>query len=113
MKNGKLLKTDKKQHGTGCMNKEPPPFKKLCGTAATGKIGGKNMGYRKTGYLEQIWYMIKYAVRSWFEWRDAKAWAEAVHPSWVHIATKASCKETRLVYRDKILKAYQGAGDNG
>lgn len=66
------------------------------------------MGYRKVGHLEQIWYVIKYRVKSWIEWHDAKSWAEAVHPGWVQIATKSRCEETRLIYRDKILKAYRG-----
>lgn len=66
------------------------------------------MGYRKTGYIEQIWYVIKYAVRSWFEWQDAKCWAKDIHPGWLHLATKAKSEETRKAYHNKILKAYRG-----
>ena len=66
------------------------------------------MGYRKTGYIEQIWYVIKYAVRSWFEWQDAKCWAKDIHPGWLYLATKAKSEETRMIYRNKILKAYRG-----
>lgn len=66
------------------------------------------MGYRKTGYIEQIWYVIKYAVSSWLEWQDAKFWAKEYHPGWVRIATKAKSKRTRQIYREKIIKAYRG-----
>lgn len=66
------------------------------------------MGYRKVGYLEQIWYAIKYAVSSWLEWQDAKAWAKGVHPAWVEIEKRAKSDETRTAYRNKILKAYRG-----
>jgi hypothetical protein len=31
--------------------------------------GGVNMGYRKVGYLEQIWYVIKYKMRELFRRR--------------------------------------------
>ena len=66
------------------------------------------MGYRKTGYIEQIWYVIKYAVSSRLEWQDAKCWAKDVHPAWVEIAKRAKIKKTRQIYRNKILKAYRG-----
>ena len=60
------------------------------------------------GYLEQIWYTIKYAVQSWFEWMDAKSWAKSIHPGWVELAEKAKSNDVRKIYRDKILKAYRG-----
>lgn len=28
--------------------------------------GGPDMGYRKVGYLEQIWYIIRYKLRELF-----------------------------------------------
>ena len=65
------------------------------------------MSYRRTGSVEQIWYLIKYRVKSWLEWQDAKCWVKDIHPAWVHLATKAECKETRMIYRDKILKTYR------
>lgn len=68
----------------------------------------KNKGYRKTGSIEQIWYVIKYAVRSWLEWNDAKCWANEYHPAWVQLANKAKNKDVRQIYRDKIMKAYRG-----
>lgn len=66
------------------------------------------MGYRKIGFLEQIWYVIKYAVSSWLEWQDAKCWAKDVHPAWVEIVKRTKSEETRMIYRNKILKAYRG-----
>lgn len=66
------------------------------------------MGYRKTSYLEQLWHIINQRVRSWMEWQDAKCWAKAIHPAWVLLATKAGNEETRIIYRDRILKAYRG-----
>ena len=29
-------------------------------------IGGMNMGYRKVGYAEQVWYIIKYKLQECF-----------------------------------------------
>ena len=66
------------------------------------------VGYKKISYVRQIWYVIKYAVRSWIEWQDAKAWAKEYHPGWLHLATKSKHMETRQIYRNKIMKAYQG-----
>ena len=66
------------------------------------------MAYRKPGYIEQLWYVFKGAVRSWFEWQDAKCWAKDIHPAWVYLATNARHEETRMIYRNKILKAYRG-----
>ena len=66
------------------------------------------MGYKKVGYLRQLWCMARYSLRAWMEWMDAKSWAESLHPGWVQLATKAKNKEVRLIYRDKILKAYRG-----
>jgi hypothetical protein len=66
------------------------------------------MGYRKVGYLEQVWYMIKYAVVSWAEWQDAKAWAKDCRPAWLWLATKAKNEETRQKYKNEILKLYRG-----
>ena len=70
------------------------------------------MGYRKVSYLEQIWYVIKYAVTSWIEWQDAKCWAKDIRPAWVHLATKAKNKDVRAIYKDKILKAYRGVDND-
>lgn len=46
--------------------------------------------------------------RAWLEWQDAKCWAKAIHPGWVQLATKARSVKTRMLFRDKILKAYRG-----
>ena len=64
------------------------------------------MGYKQPSYLTQSWWVIKYAVESWFEWRDAKCWAKEFHPSWVILAENSS-KHTREEYRSKILIAYR------
>lgn len=60
------------------------------------------------GYFKKMWCVFKYAVMSWLEWRDAKCWAKDVHPAWVQLATKAKCEDVRIIYRNKILKAYRG-----
>ena len=49
----------------------------------------------------------------WIEWLEAKEWSKEYHPGWVQIATKAKGKTTRQIYRDKIMKAYQGGYDDG
>lgn len=54
--------------------------------------------------LDKIWY----AVIKWLEWQDAKSWAKEYHPGWLHIAKKAKSKSVRMLYRDKIMKAYRG-----
>lgn len=66
------------------------------------------MGYKKIGYLRQIWYVIKYGVHGWFEWQDAKCWAKDIHPGWLFIATKAKSPDVRQRYKNKILAAYRG-----
>ena len=71
------------------------------------------MGYRQVGCLEQIWYVLKHTISQKIEWQDAKCWAEEYHPAWVQLATKARSKEVRLIYRDKILKAYRGEMEYG
>ena len=53
------------------------------------------------------------AINKWLEWQNAKCWAKEYHPGWVQIATKAKGKTTRQIYRDKIMKAYQGGYDDG
>ena len=55
---------------------------------------------------------IREAFYEWLEWQDAKEWVKEFHPGWVQIAKKAKRKSTRLLYREKILKAYRGE-DNG
>ena len=67
------------------------------------------MGYRKISYPMQIWYVSKYAVHSWIEWRDAKCWAKEYHPAWVEFATKARSEDVKKEYKWKILAAYGGA----
>lgn len=69
------------------------------------------MPYRKTGYIEQILYVAKYKFESWMEWQDAKAWAKAIHPAWVEIATKCKNDEVKKHYKDMILNAYRGEND--
>lgn len=66
------------------------------------------MGIKKIGFVRQLWYTIKYAFHSWLEWQDAKYWAKAYHPAWVHIATSSKSKEARKSYKRKILMAYRG-----
>ena len=69
------------------------------------------MGYRKVGTLEQILHVIAYKVEAWLEWQDVKVWAEEFHPGWLHIAKRSKCKETRIIYKDKILSAWRGEED--
>lgn len=66
------------------------------------------MGYKKIGFVRQTLYMIKYAIHSWNEWQDAKAWAKEYHPGWLEIAKRARHEETRKEYKRKILLAYRG-----
>lgn len=66
------------------------------------------MGHKKIGFVRQIWYTIKYGVRCWIEWQDAKDWADQYHPAWVRLATRARHEETRKIYKQKILLAYRG-----
>ena len=51
---------------------------------------------------------LRKAFYDWLEWQDAKEWVKVFHPGWVQIAKKAKTKRTRLLYREKILKAYRG-----
>lgn len=57
--------------------------------------------------------ILRERFNDWLEWQNAKYWAEEHHPGWVQIATKAKGKTTRQIYRDKIMKAYQGGYDDG
>lgn len=66
------------------------------------------MGYKKQNYVKQIWLVIKYAVKSWFEWQDAKCWAAEYHPAWLELAKKARHEEIRKEYKRKILLAHRG-----
>ena len=52
--------------------------------------------------------LLRERFYEWLEWMDAKCWAKEHHPGWLQIARKASGKETRQIYRDKIMKAYRG-----
>ena len=61
--------------------------------------------------IYQLWHVISNAFYEWLEWQDAKSWAKAIHPGWLHIAKKAKSKEVRLLYRKKILKGYRGDDD--
>ena len=73
------------------------------------------MGYKKPSYITQSWWVIKYAVTSWFEWISAKKWAKKMHRSWLEIAEKSINDDTRKMYRLKILIAYRESkykGDN-
>lgn len=65
------------------------------------------MGYKKIGYIRQLWYVLKHTIRSWIERQDAKAWAWVYHPGWLQIATKARNEDTRRVYKQQILLAYR------
>ena len=49
---------------------------------------------------------IKQFAKSWIEWRDAKAWAKALHPNWVRFATQRKRPELRETYRKMILDGY-------
>lgn len=66
------------------------------------------MEKRKFYSVAQLWYQLVYSVATWFEWQDAKYWAEDYRPAWLLIATKARTKETRQLYREKIIAAYRG-----
>lgn len=66
------------------------------------------MGYKKIGYIRQLWYTIKYGIHSWLEWMVAKKWAKQYQPAWLQIATKGSSEYIRKLYRRKILLAYRG-----
>jgi hypothetical protein len=50
---------------------------------------------------------VKQFVKSWFEWQDAKAWANVFHPSWVQFATQRRRPEIQETYRKKILNGYR------
>lgn len=67
----------------------------------------EEMSYKQPGFLRQIWWVIKYAIQSWFEWQDAKHWAKEYHPAWVQFAKKSRHKETRAYYKNQILAAYR------
>lgn len=64
--------------------------------------------YRIVRWIEQHWCFIKYAVMSWLEWQDAKRWAKDIHPAWLEIVKWTKSEEARMIYRNKILKAYRG-----
>lgn len=66
------------------------------------------MGYKKIGYIRQLWYTIKYGIHSWLEWLVAKKWAKQYQPAWLQIATKGRSKYIRDLYKRKILLAYKG-----
>lgn len=51
---------------------------------------------------------IRQMIRDWFEWQDAKCWANEYHPAWVELATKARNEDIRKEYKRKILLAYRG-----
>lgn len=63
--------------------------------------------YNEPNCVTKTWWTIKYAVRSWIEWQDAKAWAKKMHPAWLYLAIKGSKEETRDKYRRKILNEYR------
>lgn len=63
--------------------------------------------YRCVSYLKQLWHGVKNAVKSWFEWKDAKSWAKEYHPAWLQIARKARLSDVRQCYRNKILEEYR------
>ena len=66
------------------------------------------MEKRKFYSVVQLWYQLTTPLAEGFEWQDAKCWAEDYHPAWLLIATKARTKETRQLYREKIIAAYRG-----
>lgn len=55
--------------------------------------------------LVQFWYQH---IDRWLEWQDAKCWARAYHPGWLHCVRKCKHKETRERYKEKILAGYRG-----
>lgn len=71
------------------------------------------MGYRKTGYIEQIFYVIKHKLLAWCEWIDAKAWVKDYHPGWIVLATKAKHENVRKTYRNMILELYREVHGGG
>lgn len=58
--------------------------------------------------IVQLWYQLTCPVAEWFEWQEAKIWAQEYRPASLLIATKARRKETRKLYRKKIINAYRG-----
>lgn len=64
------------------------------------------MGYKQPSRLLQSWWIIKYSIKSWFEWQNAKSWAKWFRPSWVILSTNSS-EHIREEYRRKILKDYK------
>ena len=57
--------------------------------------------------------LLRDLLNEWLEWMDAKCWAKEHHPGWLQIARKAKTTKVRQIYRDKIMKAYQGGYDDG
>ncbi len=66
------------------------------------------MGYRVTGYLEQVWYVMKRKFEDWVEWQRAKEWAKLHHPAWLEIVTRTKSEEARKYFKKMILAGYRG-----
>lgn len=74
-------------------------------------MSGKMMKKKfRLSIFGQLWLALSQRIHDWFEWEDAKLWANQYHPAWLALATsKKASSYTRLIYREKILNAYRGA----
>ena len=50
---------------------------------------------------------LRERIRDWFEWQDAREWAERYCPGWLYLATQEKRPELREIYRARILEAYR------
>lgn len=65
------------------------------------------MSYRKVGYLEQLWYALKFAIKSHIEWEKMERWALEYHPAWAYLATESKDIAIRQRYKLMIMKEYR------
>lgn len=68
------------------------------------------MGYKEPGNLRQVWWTVKYAVKSRAEWQKAKAWAKVYRPGWLAFATQAPGEAMKSHYKRKIIAEFRGPG---
>lgn len=64
-------------------------------------------------WVKKLFHKALYCYNTWFEWEEAKCWANNTHPGWVHLAVRARSEETRKKYREKIILAYLGELEDG
>ena len=56
-----------------CANKDEPSREQFRGGFSYAKTEVKCMGYRKVGYMEQLWYVLRYKLRQLFRKEDTGA----------------------------------------